>query len=175
MSRDQLDEARFIRNCIIGAFAFCLAVIAATMAGCPVYGVYTQTKAGEAELKRAEQNRQIIVQSAQAKTEAAAFEKEAEIIAAEGRAEAMKIMQAPLRELTDAQARVLILYNWVKGLNDESTQTIYVPTESNLPLFLEAGRIADSSGPTAKGLQIEAELSRDVTSEGGESSDQIRE
>ena len=171
----KLAERKFIRNCVIGVVVFLLAITVAGMAGCPMYGVYTQGKEGEAELKRAEQNRQIIVQSAQAQKEAAEFEKEAEIIAAEGRAEAMKIMQAPLSELTDEQARVLILYNWVKGLNDESSQVIYVPTEANLPLLLEAGRIADMEPPKSSGPKIEVELRRDVASEGGESSDQVRE
>jgi len=77
--------------------------------------------------------------------------------------------------LTDEQARVLIYYKWVQGLNDESSQVIYVPTEANLPMLLEAGRIADSSGPVDYGPAIEKELTRQVTEENRESGEAVRE
>ena len=38
---------------------FLLALIAVSMAGCPAYNVWQQEMRGKAELKRAEQNRQI--------------------------------------------------------------------------------------------------------------------
>ena len=164
-----------IRNYVILSLLGVVALIVSAMAGCPVYKVYVQGKEGEAELKRAEQNRQIVVQSAQALQEAAEFEKEAEITKAEGVAEALRTMKEELQDLTDEQARVLILYNWVRGLNDESSQVIYVPTESNLPLLLEAGRIANTDGPARKVGKIDAELQRDVVEEGRESSKQIKE
>jgi len=126
-------------------------------------------------LKRAEQNRQIIVQSAQAKKEAAEFEKEAEVIRATGVAEALAKVREELQTLTDEQARVLIYYKWVQGLNDESSQVIYVPTEANLPMLLEAGRIAESPGPTDYGPAIEKELTRQVTEENRESGEAVRE
>lgn len=148
--------------------AFCMFIF-------PIYGVWQQTKSGEAELKRAEQNRQIIVQSAQAQKEAAVFKKDAEIIRAEGVAKSLAIVKEQLKDLSDTEARVLILYKWVEGLNDESSQVIYVPTESNMPVLLEAGRIANSPGPGTKAPQIEAEINRDVVSEGSESSEKIRE
>ncbi len=165
MSKEPELSAVGIGSLITLAVFLVLGIVAGAMVGCPVSNVYRAGKTGEAELKRAEQNRQIMVQSAQAKKEAATFEKDAEIIAAEGRAAAMKIMQEPLTELTDAQARVLILYNWVKGLTDESSQVIYVPTEANLPIFLEAGRVAEMEGLELRGPPVSVELGRDVSSE----------
>lgn len=54
------------------------------MWGLPQYSVYQQNLEGEAELARATQNRQIAIQEAQAKKEAAHDLAAAEIIRAEG-------------------------------------------------------------------------------------------
>jgi len=168
-------QEKFIAKCVVGVIVSIVLLVPVGMIGCPQYKVYVQTKEGEAELKRAEQNRQIIVQSAQAKKEAAEFEKEAEVIRATGVAEALAKDREELQTLTDEQARVLIYYKWVQGLNDESSQVIYVPTEANLPMLLEAGRIAESSGPVDYGPAIEKELTRQVTEENRESGEAVRE
>lgn len=54
----------------------------------PTYRVWQQNKEGEAELARAEQNRQIAIQEAKAKEESAKSLANAEIIRAEGIAKA---------------------------------------------------------------------------------------
>ncbi len=100
----------------------------------PKYRVYQQGMAGEAELRRAEQNRQIAVNEAEAKKDASKLLAEAEIERAKGVAEANKIIGESLRD-NESYLR----YLWVQGLQDGSSEVIYVPTEGNLPI-LEAGK-----------------------------------
>lgn len=104
------------------------------MWGCPNYNVWQQGLAGEAELKRAEQNRQIRIQEAQAEKESAVFLAEAEVERAKGVAEANEIIGNSLKN-NDAYLR----YLWINGLHDGSSEVIYIPTEANLPI-LEAVR-----------------------------------
>ncbi len=110
-------------------------IVIALMAGLPPYGVWQQELAGRAELKRAEQNRQIAINEAKARQESAVFLKQEEIIRAEGVAEANKIIGDSLRK-NEAYLR----YLWIRGLHDGSSEVIYVPTEANLPI-LEATRL----------------------------------
>ncbi len=104
------------------------------MAGIPKYKVWQQGLAGQAELKRAEQNRQIQVEEAKAKEESAQYYAKAEITRAKGVAEANEIIGVSLKE-NEAYLR----YLWILGLHDGSSEVIYVPTEANLPI-LEAVR-----------------------------------
>ena len=104
------------------------------MAGCPRYNVWQQEMEGRAALAKAEQDRQIKVAEARAKLESAKFESDAEIERARGVAQANAIIGDSLKG-NDAYLR----YLWIQGLNDSSGETIYVPTEANLPI-LEAGR-----------------------------------
>lgn len=110
--------------------------IAFLMWGLPTYNVWRQTKAGEAALGRAEQDRQIAVQEAKAKQESAKMLAQAEVERAKGVAEANKIIGDSL-DGNDSYLR----YLWIQGLNDGSGEVIYVPTEANLPI-LEAERLA---------------------------------
>lgn len=110
-------------------------LIGLVLFGYPQYDVYRQTLKGEAELARATQNRQIRIQEAKAKQEAAALEALAEIERAKGVAEANKIIGDSLKG-NEAYLR----YLWIQGLQEGATpQVIYVPTEAGLPI-LEAGR-----------------------------------
>jgi len=104
------------------------AVIAFAMWGIPNYKVYSLELSGKAQLKEAEWNRQIAVQEAQALKESAKLKAEAEIIRADGIAQANKIIAG---SLTDEY----IKYKFVEGLNDGNTEVIYVPTEANLPIL----------------------------------------
>ena len=107
------------------------------MWGCPRYNVYEQALKGEAELARATQNRQIIMQEAQAKKEAATLLGEAEVARAKGVAEANKIIGESLHN-NEAYLR----YLWINGLSEHGNAptVVYVPTEAGLPI-LEAGRM----------------------------------
>ena len=102
--------------------------------GLPTYKVWQQNKAGEAELARAEQNRQIAIQEARAKEESAKSLANAEIIRAEGIAEANRIIGDSLKN-NDAY----IHYLWVEALRETRNAIVYIPTEAGIPVT-EAGR-----------------------------------
>lgn len=105
------------------------------MWGCPQYSVYSNRLAGQAELERAEFNRRIVVQEAQAKKDAASMLGEAEVARASGVAEANRIIGESLKD-NEAYLR----YLWIQNLENSSDNSIvYVPTEAGLPI-LEAGK-----------------------------------
>ena len=81
---------------------------------------------------------------AKAKKEAAVFEAEAEVERAKGVAQANKIIGESLNENEN-----YLRYLWIQSLNDGNAETIYVPTEANLPI-LEADRF---SQPKRKGAE----------------------
>ena len=112
---------------IIGALAFLY----------PTYKVWQQNKAGEAELARAEQNRQIAVQEAKAKEESAKSLANAEIIRAHGIAEANRIIGDSLKN-NDAY----IHYLWIEALRETKNAVVYVPTEAGIPIT-EAKRLGE--------------------------------
>jgi len=89
----------------------------------------------QAELARAEYNRQIITCEANAKEESSKSLAEAEVIRAEGVAKANKIIGDSL-EGNESYLR----YLWVQGLQTNQMQVVYVPTEGNLPI-LETNRL----------------------------------
>lgn len=95
----------------------------------PSYRVWQQNKEGEAELARAEQNRQIAIQEAKAKEESAKSLANAEIIRAEGIAKANQIIGDSLKN-NDAY----IHYLWVEALRETKNAVVYIPTESGIPI-----------------------------------------
>ena len=110
-------------------------VLWAGLWGCPQYNVWQQGLAGEAELKRAEFNRQIAVKEAMAKYESSKSLAQAEIERAKGVAQANTIIGDSLKG-NEAYLR----YLWIHGLQEKGNDVIYVPTEANLPI-LEATRL----------------------------------
>ena len=129
---------------ISGILAF-LVLLGLGMYGCPQYNVWEQGLAGEAELRRAEQNRQITIEEAMAENTAAESNAEArikiatadakaEVIQAGGVSQANRIIGESLKD-NESYLR----YLWIKGLHDGSSEVIYIPTEANLPI-LEATR-----------------------------------
>jgi hypothetical protein len=121
---------RWIKGVLIGLFLLTVAL----MAGCPVYNVWEKELSGKAELKKAAWNRQIAVEEAAARKESAVLDAGAEVERAKGVAEANEIIGVSLRD-NEAYLR----YLWIQGLHDGSSETIYIPTEANLPI-LEATR-----------------------------------
>lgn len=107
----------------------------------PKYNVWQQTLAGEAELKRAQQNRQIAIQEAEAKKESAKALADAEVIRAQGVAKANAIIGQSLEN-----NEKYLHYLWIDQL--EKANVIYVPTEANLPI-MEATRSPKKSGVMA--------------------------
>jgi regulator of protease activity HflC (stomatin/prohibitin superfamily) len=109
--------------------------VAGGLYGCPKYGVWQQGLRGEAELKRAEQNRKVKVYEAQAKLESAKLEAQAEVERARGVAEANSIVSDSLKGHEE-----YLRYLWIdKVAGHAAREIIYVPTEAGLPI-LEAGR-----------------------------------
>lgn len=105
----------------------------------PRYNVYAQQKRGEASLREAESSRQIAIEEAKAKFEAAKMLGQAEVERAKGVAEANKI----IGESLDGQDSYL-RYLWIQSLDNATAPTIvYVPTEAGLPI-LEATRLPAS-------------------------------
>lgn len=98
------------------------------------YNLWSSALEGEAELKKADWNRQITVREAQAKKDASIMLAQAEVERAKGVAQANKIIGDSLHG-NEAYLR----YLWIDSLQNTKDQIIYVPTEANLPL-LEAGR-----------------------------------
>lgn len=100
-----------------------------------MYNVWSEGKSGEAELARAESNRQIKTLEARALMESSKHLADAEVIRAHGVAEANRIIGDSLKE-NESYLR----YLWIQGLQTNQMQVVYVPTEANLPI-LEAGRM----------------------------------
>jgi len=118
---------------VIGGM-FIVGMIIIGMIGCPQYNVYKKELDGKAEFKRAEQNRRIKIEEGKAKYEAAKFLAKAEVERAKGVSKANKIIGTSLKN-NEAYLR----YLWIMGLHDGKSETIYIPTEANLPI-LEATR-----------------------------------
>lgn len=129
------DDWSVVRWISLAVFVL-LFLIAGGCWSVPHYHVWQQGLAGEAELRRAEQNRQIAVQEAHAKLESAKLYAQAEVERAKGVSEANKIIADGL-----GGAEGYLRWLWIDGLNHASVapQVIYVPTEAGLPI-LEAHR-----------------------------------
>ncbi len=122
----------------IGLFAAILVFVGLLFYVMPMYTVYSNRLAGEAELARAESNRRIAIEEANAKRESAKALAEAEIIRAEGVAQANKIIGDSLK-----QNESYLRYLYIQSLSESETRgnkVIYIPTEAGLPI-LEAGRV----------------------------------
>lgn len=119
------------------AVLFVMILLASVLYGCTKYLVWRQGLEGEAELARAEQNRKIAVQEAEAKKEQAKGIADAEVIRAKGVAEVNQIISESLKN-NEGNLR----YLWIQGLNDNQQNVIYAPTEAGLPT-LEAGKRRD--------------------------------
>jgi regulator of protease activity HflC (stomatin/prohibitin superfamily) len=86
--------------------------------------VYEQRLKGEAELARATQQRQILVQQAMAEREAA-----------EQRAQAIKIVGQAAKDFPEYRQQEFI-GSFAEALKDgKINQIIYVPTEANIPII----------------------------------------
>jgi len=114
-----------------------ITVIGGFMYIIPQYKVYSQRMLGQAELQRAESNRQIKVREAQAAYDAADLTAKAEIRRAEGVAEANRIIADSLDG-----AEGYLRWRYIEMLENTSgsgRDVIYIPTEAGLPI-LEAGK-----------------------------------
>lgn len=116
-----------------------LALVAVVLLlGGPFYRVFSAKKHGEAELARATQNRQVRVQEALAKYEAASYDAKTDIRRAEGVAQANRIIAESL-----GGPEGYLRWRYIEMLQETAQngghQIIYLPTEAGLPI-LEAGK-----------------------------------
>ena len=98
------------------------------------YNIWSEAKAGEAELARADYNRKISVREAEAKKDSANYLAQADIIRAEGIAKANKIIGDSLK--TNEK---YLEWKFIDELPQNKNQIIYLPTNTVLPI-LEATR-----------------------------------
>lgn len=123
------DTLRLLSKVCAGVAAFCLVIAIISPIFLPQYRVWQQNKEGEAELARAEQNRKIAIEEARAKEEAAMSLANAEVIRAQGVAQANKIIGDSLQN-NDAY----IHYLWIETLRESNNEIIYIPTEAGIPI-----------------------------------------
>lgn len=129
---DRLDQ---IGKALAG-LATVFAVLAVVLY--PYVNVWQRAMAGKAQMAEAEANRQIKVREAQAARDSAALLAEAEVLRAEGVAQANKIVADGL-----GGPEGYLRYLYIDGLKEaqrQGAQIIYVPTEAGLPI-LEAARL----------------------------------
>jgi regulator of protease activity HflC (stomatin/prohibitin superfamily) len=100
----------------------------------PQYSVWQQGLQGQAELARAEYNKQVAVEEARATLESSKLLAQAEIERAKGVAGANEIIGDSLKGNEE-----YLRYLYIDQLKNSNNQIIYVPTEASLPI-LEATR-----------------------------------
>mgnify|MGYP001574859729 CR=1 FL=1 len=122
----------------VGTLLLILGGVGGCLAFQPIYSVWEQQKAGEAELARADSNRKIATLEANAKLESSRSLALAEIERAKGVAESNKIIGEGLKGHEE-----YLRYLWIMSLEHaalKGSTVVYIPTEANLPI-LEAGRL----------------------------------
>lgn len=114
-------------------------LVLSLMFGIPKYNVWqskiaieTAQNLGKAELIRAQENRKIAIEEAEANKIVQQINSEIEVIRATGMAEAIEIENGKL-------TTKYIQYLWVRNIDKMDGDVIYIPTEANLPI-LEATR-----------------------------------
>ena len=121
------------RTFLLALFLITIGIIIALMFGLPRYNVWQQEMAGKAEMAKAEQNRQILVEEAKARLEAEKLNALAEIERAKGMAGAMKVENGTLNETYNQYLFIRTLEKLAdKG---DLPQIIYIPSEGLLPVM----------------------------------------
>lgn len=106
------------------------AVIIAALAAFPIYRVWASQKAGQADLAAAQYEQQIQIATAKGRFDAAELNKKAAIIEAEAVCEQIKIIGENLK-----QHDLYLRWQWIEMMKHRAGETIYVPTEANLPIL----------------------------------------
>lgn len=119
---------------VLMAMALFAAIVIASMIAFPIYNVWASRKRGEAELAEANFEQQIQIAEAQGRYSAAELNKKAAII----EAEAVKAQINTIGESLKTHD-LYLRWQWIEMMRHRKGETIYVPTEANLPV-LEASR-----------------------------------
>jgi regulator of protease activity HflC (stomatin/prohibitin superfamily) len=107
-----------------------LGIIVALFFLAPLYGVYSKTLSGKAQLQEAEFTRQVAVLEAQAKMDSASKLAEAEVIRAQGVAKANSIIGDSLKGNPS-----YLQYLWITQGEEKSNRTVYmVPSNGGAPV-----------------------------------------
>lgn len=130
--------------------ASAIALLSASLAACDAFPPYRQMQAeararaniteqhaeGQAQLQKAESSRRVRVLDAQARLDSARMTAEAEVIRAQGVAQANKILSDSL-----GGPEGYLRWKYIEMLEEKqgATSTIYIPTEAGVPI-LEAGK-----------------------------------
>lgn len=125
------DNGHIVIENVVGAlvsFGLFLGLGMGIAFGYPEYKVWEQSKAGEAALAKATQDRQIKVQEAEAEQEAASKQ-----------AEANRILGESIRQYPESMEQ-----KWVEAIEKTSNQVIYLPTEASVPIT-ESARMAQKA------------------------------
>ena len=105
-----------------------IVLILALMIGLPIYNVWQQGLKGQAELRRAEQNRQIQIEQARAEHQAAEY-----------RAKAIAVVGQAAKEFPEYRYQEFLGAFGEAFREGQIEQIIYVPTEGMIPIT-EAGK-----------------------------------
>ena len=108
----------------------------------PEYTIWSEARAGEANLAHARYSRMVKVVESQATVESSSNLAHAEVVAARGVDSAIRIIGSGLNENAN-----YIRYLYVKELKETQNQVIYLPTEAGLPI-LEANRLSKPAPST---------------------------
>lgn len=106
----------------------CVVLVVGLLFAVPTYGVWKAGKAGEARLKQAESEKQIMVETAKAELESAKI-----------RAEAISVVGKASKDFPEYRQQEFIAAFGEAIQSGQVEQIIYVPTEANIPI-VEAGR-----------------------------------
>jgi regulator of protease activity HflC (stomatin/prohibitin superfamily) len=135
--RGEIDIT-FVLALAVGAFLL-FGGVGGCMWGYPKYKVYSYEMDGRAVLAQAESSRQVAVREALALKDSAKYKAEAEVIRANGVAEANKIIANGL-----GGPEGYLRYLAIEAMNEQAKSghatIVYVPTEANIPIT-EASRL----------------------------------
>lgn len=131
------EASRYVKMGFGGCLIFIL-MACSILYVVPTYMVWQKGKDGEAALAEATANRQILIQEASAKEEAAKHLAEAEITRSHGIAKANSIVSESLKGNS-----MYLQYLYIQSLKESQNKVIYVPiTNQGLPV-LESARFID--------------------------------
>ena len=137
LKKQAAENTLVIRMVCIGVIVL-FVVIALFLWGCPQYNVWRAEMNGKAELSNAEYAKQVMVQEANANLEAEKLNAEAEVVRAQGAADARNV------EGLGMTSEEYIQYLWVKKLSLAESSVIYLPSEGGLPLLtLDADKVPE--------------------------------
>lgn len=111
----------------------------------PNYAVWEAHKRGEADLARARNDQQIQVAHAEGRLNAAEANKRAAIVEAEAVGAQISAIGKTLHDHP-----LFLRWQWIKMMEEREGETIYVPTEANLPILEATRRMPTKDEATAE-------------------------